>query len=122
VLRDQGLARLRAIDPETLPIAEDFYAWACVGRVGKFVCVGLNYAYYAAEAPSFPRMASSVEMCSSRSWRMNWTRRGSFAYVIRVGGAEDVAFHRTTAQAAAGNSANARGAFRRTLFLILIGC
>ena len=40
-----------------------------------------------------------------------WTHRDSFAYVIRVGVAEDVAFHRTTAQAAAGNSANARGAF-----------
>ena len=28
-----------------------------------------------------------------------WTHRDSFAYVIRVGVAEDVAFHRTTAQA-----------------------
>lgn len=54
VLTPQGLARLRGIDPETLPLVagtpqEDLRLGACVGRIGKFVCIGLNYADHAAE-------------------------------------------------------------------------
>jgi len=45
-----GLARLRAIDPASLPLVEGTVRYgACVGRVGKFICIGLNYADHAAE-------------------------------------------------------------------------
>jgi 2,4-didehydro-3-deoxy-L-rhamnonate hydrolase len=49
-LGPQGLARLRTLDPESLPIIEgDPRIGACVGRVGKFICIGLNYSDHAAE-------------------------------------------------------------------------
>lgn len=45
------LARIRAMDPATLPAVEGApRLGACVGRVGKFVCVGLNYTDHAQEA------------------------------------------------------------------------
>lgn len=45
-----GLARLAAIDPSTLPlVGEPGRLGPCVGAVGKFICVGLNYADHAAE-------------------------------------------------------------------------
>ena len=51
VLEPQGLARLRAIDPGSLPrIASPERLGACVGSVGKFLCIGLNYADHAAES------------------------------------------------------------------------
>jgi ureidoglycolate lyase len=51
VLSDAGLARLRAIDPATLPaVTGETRVGPCVGRVGKFVCIGLNYADHAAES------------------------------------------------------------------------
>ncbi|MEZ4179823.1 fumarylacetoacetate hydrolase family protein, partial [Salmonella enterica] len=44
-------ARLRAIDPATLPaVPGNPRIGACVGRIGKFVCIGLNYADHAAES------------------------------------------------------------------------
>lgn len=50
VLTPEGLATIAAIDPATLPaVAGDVRYGACVGRVGKFICVGLNYADHAAE-------------------------------------------------------------------------
>jgi 2,4-diketo-3-deoxy-L-fuconate hydrolase len=50
VLTQAGLARLRAIDPASLPlVAGAPRLGACVGGVGKFICVGLNYADHAAE-------------------------------------------------------------------------
>ncbi|AWC21568.1 fumarylacetoacetate hydrolase family protein [Aminobacter sp. P9b] len=54
VLAPEGLARLRSIDPETLPLVagtpqQDLRLGACVGRIGKFICIGLNYADHAAE-------------------------------------------------------------------------
>jgi len=49
-LSAQGLARLRAIDPASLPLVEQTVRYgACVARVGKFICIGLNYADHAAE-------------------------------------------------------------------------
>lgn len=46
-----ALARLRAIDPATLPaVPGNPRIGACVGRIGKFVCIGLNYADHAAES------------------------------------------------------------------------
>ena len=50
-LTPEGLARLEEIDPETLPLVEgEPRIGACVGHVGKLICVGLNYADHAAEA------------------------------------------------------------------------
>ncbi|MCZ8336116.1 MAG: fumarylacetoacetate hydrolase family protein [Rhodobacteraceae bacterium] len=50
-LTPEGLARLRAIDPATLPeLPADARIGPCVGQVGKFICIGLNYADHAAES------------------------------------------------------------------------
>ena len=50
LLLADGLARLAAIDPLTLPVLEPGFRYgACVGQVPKFICVGLNYADHAAE-------------------------------------------------------------------------
>jgi len=48
---DATLAKLRALDPESLPIVEGRpRIGACVGNIGKFLCIGLNYSDHAAEA------------------------------------------------------------------------
>ena len=45
------LERLRALDPATLPAVEGQPRLGpCVGRIGKFICIGLNYADHAAES------------------------------------------------------------------------
>lgn len=50
-LSDSTFETLRAIDPQTLPeVGADTRIGACVGHVGKFVCIGLNYADHAAES------------------------------------------------------------------------
>ena len=50
-LSDAGLARLRDIDVNSLPVVEgSVRIGPCVGNVGKFVCIGLNYADHAAES------------------------------------------------------------------------
>lgn len=50
-LGDESFARLRALDPRDLPTIEgNPRLGPCVGRVGKFVCIGLNYADHAAES------------------------------------------------------------------------
>jgi 2,4-diketo-3-deoxy-L-fuconate hydrolase len=54
-LRPAGLKALHALDPETLPLVEgtpqdDLRLGACIGNIGKFVCIGLNYADHAEEA------------------------------------------------------------------------
>ncbi|MFO2462804.1 fumarylacetoacetate hydrolase family protein [Pseudomonas sp. 15FMM2] len=49
-LSPQSIARLQDIDPSTLPRVEGSpRIGACVGQVGKFICIGLNYADHAAE-------------------------------------------------------------------------
>jgi len=49
-LTPDGLARIAALDAAALPLAEgEPRLGACVGRVGKFICIGLNYADHAAE-------------------------------------------------------------------------
>lgn len=46
-----NLDRLGAVDPETLPIVEGQpRIGACVGQIGKFICIGLNYSDHAAES------------------------------------------------------------------------
>lgn len=50
-LHDSTLDKLHALNPAELPLAEgDPRIGACVGAVGKFICIGLNYADHAAEA------------------------------------------------------------------------
>lgn len=49
VLTPDGLRKLAAIDPETLPVIHGRIG-PCVGHVGKFICIGLNYADHAAES------------------------------------------------------------------------
>ena len=54
-LTASGLARLREIDLATLPIVPGapqagLRLGPCVGAVGKFICIGLNYADHAAES------------------------------------------------------------------------
>jgi 2-keto-4-pentenoate hydratase/2-oxohepta-3-ene-1,7-dioic acid hydratase in catechol pathway len=45
------LAKIAAIDPLSLPIVEgEPRIGACVAGVGKFICIGLNYADHAAES------------------------------------------------------------------------
>ncbi len=51
VLSDPLLARLRDLDPRSLPAVQGSPRLGpCVARVGKFVCVGLNYADHAEES------------------------------------------------------------------------
>mgnify|MGYP001545997363 FL=1 len=46
-----GLARIKAADASKLPVlAAGSRIGPCVGNVGKFICVGLNYADHAAES------------------------------------------------------------------------
>ena len=50
-LSDAGLALLHDIDVNSLPVVEGSVRLGpCVGNVGKFVCIGLNYADHAAES------------------------------------------------------------------------
>ena len=47
----ESLARLRQLDPSCLPLVDGTPRLGpCVGRVGKFICIGLNYADHAAES------------------------------------------------------------------------
>lgn len=51
VLGADSLAALAALDPRGLPlVAGQPRIGACVGQVGKFICIGLNYADHAAES------------------------------------------------------------------------
>lgn len=45
----EGLKKLAAIDPASLPLVEVDRYGACVTGTGKFVCIGLNYSDHAAE-------------------------------------------------------------------------
>jgi ureidoglycolate lyase/2,4-diketo-3-deoxy-L-fuconate hydrolase len=50
-LLPETLDRLRGIDPRTLPtVPAGARIGPCVGRIGKFICIGLNYADHAAES------------------------------------------------------------------------
>jgi 2-keto-4-pentenoate hydratase/2-oxohepta-3-ene-1,7-dioic acid hydratase in catechol pathway len=50
-LSDAGLARLAQIDTMGLPLVpKDARLGACVAGIGKFICIGLNYADHAAES------------------------------------------------------------------------
>jgi len=50
MLNDATLDLLRALDVSALPIVEgEQRIGACVGNIGKFLCIGLNYSDHAAE-------------------------------------------------------------------------
>ncbi len=49
-LSPESLAKIARLDPEALPLVEEpGRIGPCVSRVGKFICIGLNYADHAAE-------------------------------------------------------------------------
>jgi 2,4-diketo-3-deoxy-L-fuconate hydrolase len=54
-LLPESLARLRSLNIEGLPLVagtpqKDLRLGACVGNIGKFICIGLNYSDHAAES------------------------------------------------------------------------
>ncbi len=54
-LSSESIARLKGLDISTLPVVagtpqKDLRLGACVGAVGKFICIGLNYADHAEES------------------------------------------------------------------------
>ena len=50
-LRPGSIDRLRQLDPASLPVVKGTpRIGPCVGQVGKFICVGLNYSDHAAES------------------------------------------------------------------------
>lgn len=53
-LSDEALNRIRDLDPEGLPVVSADRIGACVGNVGNFICVGLNYADHAKETGKEP--------------------------------------------------------------------
>ncbi|MBO9629779.1 MAG: fumarylacetoacetate hydrolase family protein [Shinella sp.] len=68
VLSRAGRERLRALDPASLPLAPEGSRYgACVGRVGNFIAVGLNYADHAAESgmavPAEPVLFNKAPSC-----------------------------------------------------------
>lgn len=59
-LTPAGLSKLAALDASKLPaIADDVRLGACVGQVGKFICIGLNFKDHAAES-NLPEPAEPV--------------------------------------------------------------
>ena len=68
----ENLTKLNEIDMSILPIVSDTVSIApCVGEVGKFICIGLNYSDHAAEtgmeAPKEPIifMKATSAICGS---------------------------------------------------------
>jgi len=50
-LPDESLSTLRRLDVDDLPLVdENVRLGACVGNIGKFLCIGLNYSDHAAES------------------------------------------------------------------------
>ena len=49
-LLPESLAKIAAIDLSTLLVLDDGRIGPCVGQVGKFICIGLNYSDHAAES------------------------------------------------------------------------
>ncbi|EJL87754.1 2-keto-4-pentenoate hydratase/2-oxohepta-3-ene-1,7-dioic acid hydratase [Herbaspirillum sp. CF444] len=50
-LDDATIAKIRALDLQSLPVVDgNPRIGACVGNIGKFICIGLNYADHAAES------------------------------------------------------------------------
>lgn len=55
VLTPEGLNKLRELDTATLPkLDANQRIGACVGEIGKFICIGLNYVDHAKESGAEP--------------------------------------------------------------------
>jgi 2-keto-4-pentenoate hydratase/2-oxohepta-3-ene-1,7-dioic acid hydratase in catechol pathway len=70
VLSSAGLDKLRRLDLESLPpVDKSVRLGPCVGRVGKFIAIGLNYSEHAAETgakvPDEPVMFMKATSCIS---------------------------------------------------------
>lgn len=68
VLSRESLARIRGLDPSTLPLAPAGQRLgACVGQVRNFIAIGLNYADHAAETgapiPAEPIVFNKAPSC-----------------------------------------------------------
>jgi len=68
VLSPKGLAKLRKLKPDTLPLVRGTpRLGACIGKVGNFIAIGLNYADHAAEAgmplPTEPLIFNKAPSC-----------------------------------------------------------
>jgi 2-keto-4-pentenoate hydratase/2-oxohepta-3-ene-1,7-dioic acid hydratase in catechol pathway len=60
VLTPEGLKKLAAVDTSKLPtVADGVRIGACVGKIGKFICIGLNFKDHAAES-NLPEPAEPV--------------------------------------------------------------
>lgn len=65
-----SIARLKSVDPETLPVVPGQPRLGpCVGHVGKMVCIGLNYSDHAVESgmavPAEPILFMKATSCIS---------------------------------------------------------
>jgi 2-keto-4-pentenoate hydratase/2-oxohepta-3-ene-1,7-dioic acid hydratase in catechol pathway len=65
-----NLDKLQALDPASLPLVDgDPRLGPCVGNIGKFVCIGLNYSDHAAESgvpvPEEPVIFMKATSCIS---------------------------------------------------------
>ncbi len=49
-LLPDALAKIAAVDPASLPELDADRIGPCVGQIGKFICIGLNYSDHAAES------------------------------------------------------------------------
>src|ERR1700761_4802373 len=68
VLSPKGLAKLRKLNPDKLPLVRGTpRIGPCVGKVGNFIAIGLNYADHAAEAgmplPKEPIIFNKAPTC-----------------------------------------------------------
>ncbi|MDP2119592.1 MAG: fumarylacetoacetate hydrolase family protein [Hoeflea sp.] len=67
VLSPAGLEALRRVARTSLPLVEEGFRYGpCVAGVGKFICIGLNYADHAAEA-GLPLPAEPVVFLKANS-------------------------------------------------------
>ena len=69
-LSPSGLTKLRKLKPEKLPLVRGTPRFGpCVGRVGNFIAIGLNYSDHAAEAgmpiPKEPIIFNKAASCIS---------------------------------------------------------
>jgi 2-keto-4-pentenoate hydratase/2-oxohepta-3-ene-1,7-dioic acid hydratase in catechol pathway len=67
-LLPQSISGLRKLDPDSVPrVSGKPRIGPCVGRVGKFICIGLNYSDHAAESgmpvPSEPIVFMKATSC-----------------------------------------------------------
>jgi len=81
-LGDEALAKLAALDAQSLPLApEGARLGPCVGGVGKFMAIGLNYSDHAKEAgmniPAEPMLFTKYTSCLSGAFDDVALPRGS---------------------------------------------